>query len=114
MIPLFKVAMNPTADKAVGKVLSSGFIGQGEVVEKFELDLKICFNNPHIVTVNSGTSALTLALRIIKDKHPEKKYIISTPLTCTATNWAILAAGFEIIWADIEPKHFKHLPFVGC
>jgi dTDP-4-amino-4,6-dideoxygalactose transaminase len=46
MIPLFKVAMNPTADKAVGKVLSSGFIGQGEVVEKFELDLKICFNNP--------------------------------------------------------------------
>jgi dTDP-4-amino-4,6-dideoxygalactose transaminase len=73
MIPLFKVAMNPTADKAVGKVLSSGFIGQGEVVEKFELDLKICFNNPHIVTVNSGTSALTLALRIIKDKHPEKE-----------------------------------------
>ena len=47
MIPLFKVAMNPTADKAVGKVLSSGFIGQGEVVDKFELDLKICFNNPH-------------------------------------------------------------------
>ena len=110
MIPLFKVAMNPTADKAVGKVLSSGFIGQGEVVEKFELDLKICFNNPHIVTVNSGTSALTLALRIIKDKHPEKKYIISTPLTCTATNWAILAAGFKIIWADIDPNTLNICP----
>ena len=41
MIPLFKVAMNPTADKAVGKVLNSGFIGQGEVVEKFELDLNL-------------------------------------------------------------------------
>jgi len=110
MIPLFKVAMNPTADKAVGKVLSSGFIGQGEVVEKFELDLKICFNNPYLVTLNSGTSALTLALRIIKDKHPEKKYIISTPLTCTATNWAILAAGFEIIWADIEPHTLNICP----
>jgi hypothetical protein len=32
MIPLFKVAMNPEASKAVDKVLSSGFIGQGEVV----------------------------------------------------------------------------------
>ena len=39
MIPLFKVAMNPEADKAVAKVLQSGFIGQGEVVDKFELDL---------------------------------------------------------------------------
>jgi dTDP-4-amino-4,6-dideoxygalactose transaminase len=63
MIPLFKVAMNPTADKAVGKVLSSGFIGQGEVVEKFELDLKICFNNPHIVTVNSGNVCLNLGVK---------------------------------------------------
>jgi len=104
MIPLFKVAMNPEADKAVAKVLQSGFIGQGEVVEEFERQLKERFKNEYLVTVNSGTSALQLALRLIKDKHPDKKYIISTPLTCTATNWAILAAGFEIIWADINPN----------
>jgi len=110
MIPLFKVAMNPEASKAVEKVLSSGFIGQGEVVEEFERQLKQSFNNPYLVTVNSGTSALQLALRLIKDKHPEKKYIISTPLTCTATNWAILAAGFEIIWADIDPNTLNICP----
>jgi len=104
MIPLFRVAMNPEADKAVAKVLQSGFIGQGEVVEEFERQLKERFKNEYLVTVNSGTSALQLALRLIKDKHPNKKYIISTPLTCTATNWAILAAGFEIIWADIDPN----------
>jgi len=104
MIPLFKVAMNPEADKAVSKVLQSGFIGQGEVVEEFERQLKKRFKNEYLVTVNSGTSALQLALKLIKDKYPGKKYIISTPLTCTATNWAILAAGFEIIWADIEPN----------
>jgi dTDP-4-amino-4,6-dideoxygalactose transaminase len=110
MIPLFRVAMNPEADKAVAKVLQSGFIGQGEVVEEFERQLKKRFNNPYLITVNSGTSALQLALRIIKDKYPEKKYIISTPLTCTATNWAILAAGFEIIWADIQPKTLNICP----
>lgn len=110
MIPLFKVAMNTEADKAVAKVLNSGFIGQGEVVEMFEFQLEQCFNNSYLVTVNSGTSALHLALRLIKDKHPDKKYIISTPLTCTATNWAILAAGFEIIWADIDPKTLNICP----
>lgn len=110
MIPLFKVAMNPDAEKSVGNVLNSGFIGQGEVVEKFERQLKESFNNNNIITVNSGTSALQLALRLIKDKHPEKKYIISTPMTCTATNWAILAAGFEIIWADIEPNTLNICP----
>ena len=110
MIPLFKVAMNPTAEKSVGKVLNRGFIGQGEVVEEFEYQLKQSFNNSYLVTVNSGTSALHLALRLIKDKHPDKKYIISTPLTCTATNWAILAAGFEIIWADIDPKTLNICP----
>lgn len=110
MIPLFKVAMNPTADKAVAKVLNSGFIGQGDVVEMFEFQLEQCFNNSYLVTVNSGTSALHLALRLIKDKHPDKKYIISTPLTCTATNWAILVAGFEIIWADIEPNTLNICP----
>jgi dTDP-4-amino-4,6-dideoxygalactose transaminase len=110
MIPLFKVAMNPEASKAVEKVLLSGFIGQGEVVEEFERQLKQSFNNSYLITVNSGTSALHLALRLIKDKHPEKKYIISTALTCTATNWAILAAGFEIIWADIDPNTLNICP----
>ena len=102
MIPLFKVAMSDKASYMVKRVLESGFIGQGSVNEAFEQKLKERFKNQNLVTVNSGTSALQLALRLIKDKYPDKKYIISTPLTCTATNWAILAAGFEIIWADIN------------
>ena len=48
---------------------------------------------------------------MIKDKYPDKKYIISTPLTCTATNWAILAAGFEIIWADINLDDLNINPY---
>ena len=102
MIPLFKVAMSDRADFMVKTVLNSGFIGQGSVNEAFETKLKERYKNNNLVTVNSGTSALQLALRLVKDKHPDKKYIITTPLTCTATNWAILAAGFEIIWADID------------
>ena len=104
MIPLFQVAMSNAASTRVHQVLQSGYIGQGAVVEEFEGLLKDKFQNSNIVTVNSGTSALQLALRLIKDKNPNKRHIISTPLTCTATNWAILAEGFHIIWADIDPN----------
>lgn len=111
MIPLFKVAMSDKASFMVKGVLESGFIGQGSVNEAFEFKLKERFNNPNLVTVNSGTSALQLALRLIKDKYPNKEYIITTPLTCTATNWAILAAGFKIIWADIDPNTLNISPY---
>ena len=35
-IDLFKVFMAPTAAHEVGKVLNSGYIGQGPIVEEFE------------------------------------------------------------------------------
>ena len=39
-IDLFKVFMSPTAKDEVGKVLDSGYIGQGPKVEEFESKLK--------------------------------------------------------------------------
>ena len=35
-IPLFKVYMSKKAAKAASKVINSGFIGQGPVVDQFE------------------------------------------------------------------------------
>jgi len=42
-IPLFKVYMSDKATNASAEVLKSGFIGQGEVVDKFEGKLKDFF-----------------------------------------------------------------------
>ena len=75
MIPLFKVYMSKNAKKEVGKVLDSGFIGQGPVVEKFEELLRKRFNNELVVTTNSGTSAEHLAKTNPQKKHDEWKYI---------------------------------------
>ena len=65
-IPLFKVFMAPTAKKKVGEVLDSGFIGQGPKVDKLEENLKKYFNNDYTLTTNAGTSALHLALHLLK------------------------------------------------
>lgn len=104
-IDLFKVFMSSETPKEVEKVLTSGFIGQGPKVEDFEYRLSKHFNNGFINTVNSCTSALELAVHMVKNQWLNSECeIISTPLTCTATNLAIVNRGATIKWADIDPK----------
>ena len=97
-LSLFKVFMKENID--ISNVLNSGFITQGKQVEMFESKLKEYFSYPRILTVNSGTSGLTLALRLLNLNIGDE--VISTPLTCTATNWPILANGLKIKWADVD------------
>ena len=117
MIPLFKVYMSKNAKKEVGKVLDSGFIGQGPVVEKFEELLRKRFNNELVVTTNSGTSAEHLAIRLLKnpDTNDNSKWpgiqdgdeALCTSLTCTATNWPVLANNMKIKWVDVDPLNLN-------
>lgn len=105
MIPLFKVFMSPTAKEEVAKVLESGYIGQGPKVDEFENKLSEYFNVDYLLTLNTGTSALHLTLHIIKNMYqPDQSFeVLTTPLTCTATNWPILANGLKIKWVDVDP-----------
>lgn len=98
-IPLFKVFMSPEAGENVSKVLNSGFIGQGPKVDEFEKILEKKFDKK-IVTVNSCTAALHLALRLIENSPGDE--IITTPLTCAATNMPIILNNYKIKWADIN------------
>jgi len=100
MIPLFKVHMPSTVDKPLLEVLHSGFIGQGAQVEKFEEELKAYFGNPRVLTLNSGTSGLHLALRLADVSQCDE--VICTPMTCTASNMPVLALGAKVVWADVN------------
>jgi len=108
-IDLFKVHMAPTAAEEVAKVLNSGYIGQGPKVDEFENQLKDFFNHDFVQTVNSGTSALHMAIHLLKKPNSnwpgmqEGDEILATALTCTASNFPILANGLKIKWVDIDP-----------
>jgi dTDP-4-amino-4,6-dideoxygalactose transaminase len=54
-----------------------------------------------LLTLNSCTSALDLALRLagVKPGHE----VITTPETCTATNVPIVTQGAVPVWADVDP-----------
>ena len=101
-IPLFKVNMNNEIDTYILPILKSGMITQGSKVEEFENKLKEYFNYPYILTLNSATSGLTLAYRLLNLNNND--FVISTPLTCFATNAVILANNLNILWADTDPN----------
>ena len=102
MIPLFKVKMSDRASDNVAKVLESGFIGQGPVVEEFENKLwEVLKSKTRPVTVNSCTSAIDLALELIGVGPYDE--VISSPQTCFASNVGALHRGARIRWADIDP-----------
>lgn len=105
-IPLFKVFMSQESVDRTVRVLNSGFIGQGPVVEEFEKYVKEKFQWDYVLTVNSATSAEHLALHMLKTSRglQEGDEVLATPLTCTASNWPILANGFNIKWVDIDPN----------
>ena len=52
--------------------------------------------------MNSGTSALHLAYHMVVDGARDAE-IITTPITCTATNTPIVQNGARIVWADVDP-----------
>ena len=113
IIPLFKVFMSEDVLKPLNNVLMSGQITQGSQVELFESALKEYIGNPYILTLNSATAGLTLALRLLKNKDErfnwagfdEENDIVLTPaLTCFATTASILANNVNIRWLDVDTE----------
>lgn len=107
MIPLFKVFMSNSVDKPLLETLHSGFIGEGQKVLEFEETLKKHLQTENVLTVNSGTSALHLIYHML-EKQPhhldiKRKTILSTPITCTATNNPIVNNNMDIYWIDVDP-----------
>jgi dTDP-4-amino-4,6-dideoxygalactose transaminase len=102
LIKLFHVHMDPSAGPALQSVLYSGFVGQGAKVDEFEARLAEYLGTPYVVTVNSGTAALALAYRLAGIGAGDE--VISTPVTCQATNQPLLERGARIVWADVDSR----------
>jgi dTDP-4-amino-4,6-dideoxygalactose transaminase len=101
-IPLFRVLMSPDAKHQAARVLDSGYVGQGPEVEAFERELAEMLRVPDesVVTVNSCTSAISLALHLVGVGPGDE--VITSPMTCSATNCPVVTRGARIVWADVD------------
>ena len=59
--------MSDEAIKSSSEVLSSGYVTQGPIVDKFEKLLMSYFSNEQVVTTNSATSGLHLIIHMLKE-----------------------------------------------
>lgn len=101
--PLFKVHVDvPAALKKVEEVLRSGFINEGKQVTELTEAMQHELKAKNLLLTNSCTSSLTLALHLCDSLKSGE--VITTPMTCVATNTPIMTSGYDIVWADIDPK----------
>ena len=85
----------------VGACLRSGWIGQGERVERFEREFANYKGGGHAIAVNSGTAAIQLALSGLGIQAGDE--VIAPTITFCPSLHAIIHAGATPVLADCAP-----------
>jgi dTDP-4-amino-4,6-dideoxygalactose transaminase len=104
-VPLLRPWIDEEDLLAVAEVMRSGWLSLGPKVKEFEDRVAALLGAPHAVAVNSATSAIYLAFRV-SGLLPGDQVIVPAH-TCMATVNAVIMAGGEPLFADIDPRTFN-------
>ncbi len=104
MIPVARPLIGDEERAAVDRVLRSGGLAQGPEVEGFEQEFSALVGDRHCVAVNSGTSALHLALVAMGIGAGDEVIVPSFSFAATAN--AVCLAGATPVFVDIDPDSF--------
>jgi dTDP-4-amino-4,6-dideoxygalactose transaminase len=103
-IPAARPVIGEREIEAAVRVLRSGMVVQGPEVATFEQEFSELVDGRHCVAVNSGTSALQLALMAMGLGPGDEVIVPSFSFAATAN--AVRLVGAEPVFADIEPGSF--------
>jgi len=99
--PLFKVHINNNLClENLEIVLNSGYINEGQQVLELQSKLESHLEIDNLILMNSCTSAITLALKICGVGPGDE--VLTTAMTCIATNTPIINLGAHPVWVDID------------
>src|SRR6476646_8425287 len=94
--------------RVMQEVADGGTYFLGPKVAEFETAFAAYVGARHCVAVNSGTSALHLAL-IGAGVEPGDE-VITVPMTFIATSWAISYCGATPVYVDVDPATYTMDP----
>lgn len=94
-------AIRDEARAAFDHMAESSAYAQGSATQVFEDEFAAWCGVKECVSVNSGTSALHLALRCLDVTYGDE--VITVPMTFAATVWAIYYTGAKPVFVDIDP-----------
>ncbi len=90
---------------AVLEVLNSGYVAQGTEVESFEQELSAFTGIPYSVLVNSGTTAIYLALYALNVGKDDE--VVLPTYVCSALLNAIHMIGAKPVLVDVNDQDFN-------
>jgi len=99
-IQIYNTFISPTAAQKVNETLSSTFISEGKLVKEFETELSSYLSIQNPIALNSGTTALHLALDLGGIKEDDE--VILPAQTFVATGLVILQQKAIPVFADIN------------
>jgi len=97
-------SIRPEIDEAIARVLDNCQFVLGSEVEAFENEFATCCGAAECIALNSGTSALHLAL-LAAGVGPGDE-VITVPFTFVASVAAVVYAGARPVLVDIDPRSF--------
>ncbi|WP_054637511.1 DegT/DnrJ/EryC1/StrS aminotransferase family protein [Thalassobacillus sp. C254] len=102
IIPLSKPDISSLEKKYVEEVLDSGQLSMGEKIKAFEKTFQQRFHAGYAVAMNSGTSALHVAVKSLGLKAGDE--VITTPYSFIASGNCLVYEGVTPIFVDIDPN----------
>ncbi len=106
-IRLARPALDHRELEAIGRVLESGMLVSGAVVERFEHASRERCGTAHAVAVGSGTAALELAMRALDLMGAE---VLVPALTWPSPAHAAALAGARPVLVDVDPGEWNGSP----
>jgi perosamine synthetase len=100
-LPVSRPSIGQEELKEVEKVFLTGWLGLGSTVFDFESKLKDYLGAKHVLAVNTGTTALHIALDAFGIKQGDE--VIVPSLTFCASIQAITALGARPVFCEIDP-----------
>ncbi|GAB6283446.1 MAG: DegT/DnrJ/EryC1/StrS family aminotransferase [Ignavibacterium sp.] len=96
----------------VNEVLNSNQLTYGPMTKRFESEFAKSHNCKFALFMNSGTSALHVALAALKDRHGwnDGDEVIVPAVTFVATSNIVLHNNMKPIFVDVEPNTFNINP----
>lgn len=101
-LPFGRPDFGPEEEAAILGVLRKGWIGMGPETIAFEQELAQELKVPHVVTVNSCTSALFLSL-LVHGVRPGDEVIVPAMTWCSTANAAMFLGARPVI-CDVDPE----------
>jgi UDP-4-amino-4-deoxy-L-arabinose-oxoglutarate aminotransferase len=100
-VPFFLHDLGKAEADAVAEVLAGPILTTGEYVARFEQRFADTLGRRHCIAVTSCTGGLHLSLLALGIGPGDE--VITTPMTFIATATAILEAGAQPVFVDVEP-----------